>query len=38
MRDPKILEDTLSLCRSLMVGILETSEEFPEPCEARSRT
>lgn len=31
MRDPKILEETLSLCRSLMGGILEASGEFPEP-------
>lgn len=30
MRDPKILADTLSLCSSLMGGILEASEEFPE--------
>lgn len=30
MRDPKILEDTLSLCNSLMGGILEANEEFPE--------
>ena len=30
MRDPKILTDTLSLCSTLMGGILEASEEFPE--------
>jgi hypothetical protein len=30
MRDPKILEDTLSLCGSLLGKILQSSEQFPE--------
>jgi hypothetical protein len=30
MRDPKILEETLSLCSSLMGRILETTAQFPE--------
>ena len=31
MRDPKILEESLSLCTLHLGGILEAALEFPEP-------